>query len=339
MTFSGYVSCILSLLIRLRTVGLALMGMLVWGHSPVKAQFPCPGGPGPGQGVTAMGPDVFGKLTVPICYNLPTPANPSQGRTSAPPVPQPPTYRYIAVAWHPDAADVWATWNRPSEKSATENALGACSKIMRNGCTIALSAWNSTVAIAQSDIGGNLNTGWGAKPDGAREKAMEACAAKSGTCKIKHQFTVNINSDVKSYYPGKSVSRQAIVMIAFPEGPVSEQRWAHKAWLVSGQGGYEYSRQMVLNQCKKDSGLTCTTPHMAVGHVETNSNGVIASYFHPVKGTFWFASASKQEAETKVRKYCAGEAVTCSNVQTYDAFTKRLQVLDSPVSAGFPQSI
>lgn len=236
-------------------------------------------------------------------------------------------YGYVAVAWHPDASDVWATWNSPTEESATTSALHACKLSMGAGCTIALSAWNSTIAVAKAPDGG-LTTGWGAKPEEAASKALADCANLQAGCKVQHRFTAKPFALAQDYAP-RQAARVSFAMIAWPKSTAAPQ-WRGKIWMVSGKGGYAQSSAMLLNRCKADTGIDCQIQHWARGDGGTKSGGVIARYNNPDHGLMWFASATAADAKRMMEERCAREEVTCDGLVTYDTFTPRLTIIDSP---------
>lgn len=246
--------------------------------------------------------------------------NPSQPRAGY-------GYGYVAVAWHSDAADVWSTWNRTSEEEATTVALAACRRTMGEGCTIALSAWNSTVAVAKAPDG-SLSVGWGAKPDEAAAKAMESCLQRLAGCTVKHSFTAKPWSVASDYIP-RNAPRLIFVMIAWPK-TAPAPNWQNKVWIASGPGGYAQASAQLLDRCKKDSGVECEIPLVASADSTAKGGGVVGSYYHPKLGSRWFASPSPDEAKAKVEHQCRKDGVTCESFITYDAFTRRLQTLDSP---------
>ncbi len=313
----------------LRKAALLLFCTLGVNWFPASAQqfpAPCPGGPGPGQKVVGMTTATTGMASVHLCISD---GSASSGQPAGPSAPPVTVNRYVAVAWHPDAADVWASWNRQTERLATEGALSFCSQAMGAGCTLAFSAWNSTIAIGQT-ANGELALGWGANAEAARAQAMQNCMPKGDRCKIKHQFTTSVGSDVKSYAPGKSVERTFYAFLAWPKTRPASQ-WLNKVWIVSGQPGMNRSERILLDQCKQESGAECTLAQAAMGNGKTRTGGVIASYFHPAKGTLWIATQSKQKAEARVRELCSADGVACNNVRIFDPFTPRLGNLDSPV--------
>lgn len=233
-------------------------------------------------------------------------------------------YGYVAVAWHGDAADVWATWNQPTEEIATTFALHACKLSMGEGCSIALSAWNSTIAVAKAPDGG-LKVGWGAKPDEATRQAMQACSSEQAGCTIQHRFTAAPFALAKDHNP-RNPPRVSYAMIAWPKSAPAPM-WRGKIWIISGKGGYEESRALLLDRCKRDTGIECQIPHWARGDTGTKNGGVIARYNNPNHGVMWFASASLNDAKKAMNAGCAKENVICDSLMTYDTFLPRLQTL------------
>lgn len=247
---------------------------------------------------------------------------------SGSPTRPPPAYGYVVVAWHPEAADVWATWNRRTEEDATASAMSACREVMGEGCSVALSAWNSTIAIAQGSDG-DLAIGWGAREADAAAKALESCRKKTPDCSVKNRFTAKPFIVADDHYPGASVPRMAWAAVAWPTRRPADQ-WVGKAWLASGQGDYASSEQRLLGQCKRDTGIDCRIAQVAMGDSGTKKAATIASYFQPGSGTMWIAAPSRGDAEAMMKGNCASAGKACSDLRFFDPFTPRFDVVDSP---------
>ncbi|NJL63111.1 MAG: DUF4189 domain-containing protein [Methylacidiphilales bacterium] len=116
------------------------------------------------------------------------PTVPDRPEPDKPRVPTMYANSYIAVAWHPKATDVWATWNHRTTEKSQQVALSACTQVMGAGCTIAVSGWNGSVAIARNKSN-SIWYGWGNKPDNARVNALKDCKEKNKDCTIVHVFT------------------------------------------------------------------------------------------------------------------------------------------------------
>ncbi|WP_428630431.1 DUF4189 domain-containing protein [Sphingopyxis sp.] len=251
-------------------------------------------------------------------------------RPSGPSAPRAPDYGYVVVVWHSDAADVWATWNRRTEQDATASAMSACRDVMGEGCTVALSAWNSTVAVAQGSDG-DLAVGWGVKTDEAAAKAIESCRKKNPECAIKYSFTAKPYTVADDHYPGASVARMAWAVVAWPKSRPAD-KWLGKVWLASGQGDYMSSEKRLLERCKRDTGIDCQISQAAMGDGGTKKGAVVVAYFQPGVGTMWVASPSRRYAEDRIKADCASAGAACTNIRFFDPFTSRLGPVDSPQS-------
>lgn len=246
------------------------------------------------------------------------------GYDSGPSAPRAPDYGYVVVVRHNEAADVWATWNRRTEEDATASAMSACRSAMGEGCSVALSAWNSTIAVAQGSDG-DLAIGWGAKESEAASKALENCRKRTPTCSVKQKFTAKPFKVADDHYPGAGVPRMAWALVGWPKSrPANE--WLNKVWLASGQGDYATSEARLLDLCKRDTGIECQISQVAMGERGTKKGAVIVSYSQPGKGTMWAARASREDADRELRTSCTD----CTDVRFYDPFAARLGAVDSP---------
>ena len=157
---------------------LAMLAMGLASGSALAQNYLCPAGPGPGERQVGMteGGGNSGLASIPICVNVDEPQLSEPG----PPARQY-TYfwvsNYVAVAWHPNASDVWAIWNAQSEEQAKEGALRLCTVAMSDGCTIAKAASNTSIAIARAPDG-TLWSGWGETPRKAKNDVLASCKKK-----------------------------------------------------------------------------------------------------------------------------------------------------------------
>ena len=81
-----------------------LVVALAWCLWPAaaQAQYPC-NGPGPGERMVGMTQGGNGVAPVPLCVR--------DDSGGAPAPPAAPANSYAAIAWHPDAADIWVDGN------------------------------------------------------------------------------------------------------------------------------------------------------------------------------------------------------------------------------------
>lgn len=98
---------------------------------------------------------------------------------------------HVAVAWHPNANDVWAIWNilesQGGRASAEKAVLADCLQAMGEGCTVAVSGVNGSVAIARNPSGDHFY-GWGKTVNAAKNEVLTQCATRLA-CTIMRVFT------------------------------------------------------------------------------------------------------------------------------------------------------
>lgn len=168
-----------------------LLAMLVTGLASESASaqnFLCPAGPGPGEQQIGMtGGGNSGLAPIPICVLVDEP-EPQQSGTRAQEYNYYWASNYLAVAWHPDASDVWAIWNARSAEEAKEGALRLCAVAMSKGCTIANAGSNSSIAIARASNGA-LWSGWGETPRKAKADVLASCKKQGARCTYERTFT------------------------------------------------------------------------------------------------------------------------------------------------------
>ena len=198
-------------------IGMVLT-MLVTGLASESASaqnYLCPAGAGPGERQVGMteGGGNSGLASIPICVGVDEP----QQSGSRPPAQQY-TYfwvsNYVAVAWHPDASDVWAIWNAQSEEQAKEGALRLCTVAMSKGCTIANAASNSSIAIARASDG-TLWSGWGETPRKAKNDVLASCKKQGVRCLHERTFTGKPYRDAAGTMPTVTLEYYAPPFEAF----------------------------------------------------------------------------------------------------------------------------
>ncbi|SDQ86691.1 protein of unknown function [Pseudoxanthomonas sp. CF125] len=121
---------------------------------------------------------------------------------------------YVAVAWHPNASDVWAIWNAQSEEQAKEGALRLCAAAMSKGCTIANAASNSSIAIARASDG-TLWSGWGETPRKAKNEVLASCKKQGVRCLHERTFTGKPYRDAAGTMPTATLEYYAPPFEAF----------------------------------------------------------------------------------------------------------------------------
>ena len=105
---------------------------------PAAAAYPCPGGPGPGEVQVGVSGGSHGVAAVPVCESTGGGNGGGGGGVY---------YIYGAIAWHPDADDVWMDGSYDGAYTAERTALAACNQAMGGGCSSVGEWHNSSMRI------------------------------------------------------------------------------------------------------------------------------------------------------------------------------------------------
>ena len=245
---------------------------------------------------------------------------------------------YMSVVYHPEANDVWAVWDRrKSAEEAEQSALGLCSKMMGDGCKVAMGGKGGTVAIAR-DHAGWMWWDWGDKLSSATRVVMESCSKNGAKCEIIKTVTakpwlefVNGRREdrAKSYSPNSTASLlNTYAMVAWPtaEGAKTlDVKWREKTWLISGSKGYEDTKKTLLDKCKLDTRVDCVVSQEVNG-------GMIAQYQDQIGSGqgYWLVSQNPSQGAERVAEHCRTMETKCKVLANFDAATQRLMVINQP---------
>ena len=284
-------------LMAMRRWGGVFLAVLAWCLWPVQVQaqaYPCPG-PGPGErmvGMTQAGPGI---ASVPLCV---------RDGPAPPPVS---TDRYAAIAWHPDAADIWVDGNYvgPNNVSETE-ALAACNAVMGGDCTSTGQWWNSKMAIIR-DRSGGFYSAWMGDGGAGRKKLLAECSAKQLLpCEVF--ATIGAGTDRRS--PGAS-ARKLYAASAWNSG--ADGYDDNKLYVASGYRVLDDAIAAAIKACGDASGHPCKL-NMWTG------NGFIQAY--RLNGTDNTATieTSAKRAQQAAKLKCKQEgAKTCELQALFDS--------------------
>jgi hypothetical protein len=306
---------------RWLVIGGTVLTALIFGSiENASANWQCPVGVEPG------GPNNSGVA----CVWIEEPQQPQYDPGSTyNPGPRVPRYidNYIAVAWHPNATDVWATWNHRTEAKSTEKALNACTEVMGKGCTIAVNAWNASVAIAR-DQDNHLWQAWGDTPDNARQKVLSGCAEKKAGCQILHVFTGEplkrrgiFTKKPKHYFPTnvkrlptapQADTSRGFLAIAWTGLP--PQAWPNLV-VASGYPTVQEAEKAAIARCQVESKQTC----VSFGVVDDRTYPMFAVYLYGEKQAYWYANTTEKSLEKAADDHCREGGVTCQKIGVFDA--------------------
>lgn len=300
-------------------IGILLaMAMMALASEPASAQnYPCPNGPGPGERqVGTVGGGNSGVAPVAICERTGEPSQPYA------PSPAPQLYwveNFVAVAWHPNASDAWAVSRARSDEEARREALALCEAAMKNGCTIATSGSNGSVALARSSDG-LLLFGWGATPKKAKQYVLASCLKEGSRCVYERTFTGERWMQpvgtmlppwllVRHLPPAGKPIRNRYGALAWVEGP--DPRWGRTVWVSGDLDTVEEAEKSSLARCEKDSQLKCKIGRW-------NSNGVIILYKDAQDSLLASGGLSESDAKKGVKEVCKKARRKCEALAVFD---------------------
>lgn len=276
-------------------LGLAavLLACCLWPAPPAQAQtFHCTGAPG--ERMVGMTPGGNGLAPVPLCLR--------DGGAAAAPPPRALSF-YAAIAWHPDAADVWidGSYTQPGEAEGV--ALAACNRVMGGGCSTTGEWADSSMAIIRNAFGA-FERVWLGQGNARRQQALDACTAKQF---LPCEVFLTVNSRRDRYWPGPEV-RKAYASGSWVEGRDGYDR---KLYIASGRRSSGEAKSAALEACHTANPTrTCETV------VETG-NGFIQA------GAFAEDNDFATVETTRDRARRAGEI----NCQRHKATRCRLQAM------------
>ncbi|RYD83836.1 MAG: DUF4189 domain-containing protein, partial [Sphingomonadales bacterium] len=150
------------------------------------AQWPCPGGPGPGEVQIGVSGGSHGIMAVPMCASNGAVSPDDFGDDDgggyggySEPLPD----IYMVVVTHYETSSWWTSAGYPTEDAARRAAMDGCKRAMGEGCGVLWKGRNSFVISAVTDAAGLLFLEAGDDGSGARSKAMFECNKVSFGCR------------------------------------------------------------------------------------------------------------------------------------------------------------
>lgn len=228
---------------------LLVLGGCLWSGSAHAQAFPCSGG----QGERMVGMSQGGGVApFPLCV--------SDGEA---PAPQAPADSYAAIAWHPDAADIWVDGNYTGPNSAVPGALEMCNRVMGGGCTSTGEWWNSSMTVIR-DRTGDFHRGWNGEGKAERRKALAECSAgQLLPCEVF--ATIRSSTDRRS--PGASARK----LYAASAWRVGANGYDHKLYVASGYRSAEAATAAAVKSCSDATSQVCQSNALS-------GNGFIQAY-------------------------------------------------------------
>lgn len=301
--------------IEMRRVSLMLAAALAWLLWPAQAHaqaFPCNGGgggAGPGERMVGMSPGGPGNPSFPLCVRD------NSGGAPAPAAPRGPVDTHAALAWHPDAADVWIDGNYTGPNNLAERGvLDACNRVMGGGCA-SIGNWSNSSMVIIRDRGGDFFKAWVGQGGAERDKLLAECSAKQ---LLPCELFATVKSSTNRRSPGASARKSyaASAWVAGTEG------YDGKLYVASGQRSVEAATAAAIKACTDATSRTC----------ETNAwtgNGFIQAYQLSDGGGGATAETSAERAKQAAQINCRKQnSKSCALVALFDSRKPGLFVHD-----------
>ncbi len=283
------------------------------------AQWPCPGGPGPGEVQIGVMGGSHGVMATPLCANNGAVSSDdfddggSSGGGYRAPLPD----IYMVVVTHHDTSAWWTSAGYPTEDAARRAALEGCKRAMGEGCAVLWKGRNDFVIAAVTDAAGLVFLEAGDFASDAQKKAMTECSAVSTGC--RNAGLIENSGMPKDSFPRGRPSLYRYAVVAWPE-TLPAEAWRGRSWLASGVEGYDKAVAAAVARCKADTGVNCVRG-------QHSANGVLVRYVDD-KGVIHWVSAPNAEAAKQVATKTCPEGRQCRVVDITKATDTRTAVIE-----------
>lgn len=265
---------------------------------PARAAYPCPNGPGPGEVQVGVTGGSHGVAAVPVCDRAQ--GGGGDGGNAAP------SYYYIygAIAWHPDADDVWMVGNYDAPYAAEREAMAACNNAMGGGCS-SIGEWHNSSMRIFRDRSGALWSGWHGDGGVRSKKALADCSAKQLLpCEVLGTY-----SSSKNRHLPKPTARKLYAVGAWVEGT---EGFDSRLYIASGQRDAATAERLALDACTKATRQRCAILTFV-------GNGVIQTYRLGTGDQSATVESNAKRAAQAAQANCKKRGQPCTLQRAYDS--------------------
>lgn len=221
---------------------------------------------------------------------------------------------HVAIAFHPDASDIWVAAMYPSKEAARDRAMLQCYEVMGNGCEWTWQAGNGFIGAARSPDGQVIWATDGSKK-AVQKRLDEWCKYSVLGCTPIGMFNAKSEFRPRPYRGENIRPPKDIANVRKVYGAVSwlaEAGYNGKSWIASGYNTAKEAEDVALNACRlrSNSNINC---ELAV----TTGNGVLISY-NTGKAHRVLAEQDEARARQAVAQFCKHEKLSCTIHHIYD---------------------
>jgi hypothetical protein len=237
---------------------------------------------------------------------------PDPSQQPAPPPAPPRPVPYAAVAWHPDASDVWVAAMYPDQGSARSAAIEQCSSAMGEGCQWTWQTGRGYIGVARAPngsifVGTDLN----------RTKMQKSMAE---TCKdyIVGCTPIGMFHTESEFRPAR---RRTGDNIRYPKDPQTLRKLygalaggiGDHFFMAGGHSSAKEAEDQALAACRAtmSSAGNCTS-------LTWTGNGYITIFKGPSDDRLFMIEQTLDRRDAAVTKYCSDRKWKCTLERTFD---------------------
>jgi hypothetical protein len=292
--------------------------------SPAQAEGNCPPGYYPTGGGTAgwVGCAPMGPMAQEDPYDEPVdqPARPAG---------PPPVNAYIAVAFHWDSPEIWATAGQRSKAAAEGMVSRACARAMGSECNWLAGIDNVTIALVADENGILFGANAVASAELAKAKAIARCEEFSFNCRLVRLFNPILIPNGASpaqdfsatWLPDGPLRRYRVAAVAAPQGKVAEPLRG-KNWLASGAPGFAAADEQAVTACEQATGGKCKT-------LLASASGRIGLIYTGTGQVELAALPATSGPHERVQRICRNAAEGCALIAQLDTSGNGVEVIDT----------
>jgi len=220
---------------------------------------------------------------------------------------------YAAIAWHPDAADIWVDGNYTGPNAAERGALEMCNQVMGGGCT-STGEWSNSAMLVIRDRRGSFYNAWAGDGNSERRRVLAECSAKQ---LLPCEVFATIRSNTSRRSPSAS-ARKFYAASAWIDG----EGYDHKLYVASGFRTADAASAAAVKACSDATSRPCKT-YMWTG------NGFIQAYRLNRTDDSATVETTAKRAQEAVRLNCKKlKSATCELQALFDSRKPGLFVHD-----------
>jgi Domain of unknown function (DUF4189) len=211
---------------------------------------------------------------------------------------------YAAIAWHPDAADIWVEGNYVNINNlALQNALDACNTVMGSGCTLAIEWRNASVTVVRDNKGDFYRSEAGTS-EAEPNNIIEECSAKQT---LPCEVFANIPSTTVRRSPDASAHKYFAVAVWASE---DAKVYDGKIYISSGHRSFDAANTEATKACSGAASRSCKI-------AAWSGNGFIQVFRHDGPKDNATSETSLERAQEAARAVCKAQNSASCDMQAH----------------------